>query len=247
MMSEDGHSDVTNSLALTILPMRRRVLVEVDAGKEYLDKIEINYVDAMKKVFVHTDNYCKAKQKKERNDASQEAKVNGNKEDNEGFVEVINRKNKQGSKKRYVVKQKKIPNPNSKEGEIGINKSTQDTGKSCETSNGDKREGDMYKKNNMGNTCNMTPPSLEKIWNVGPKKIMELRKSANKFDVLSKGMNNLEFDGDVSQEERRIIDIWNDVNGLDESSDEEDIIEENNAANVLVADEIEGGDSQLLN
>ncbi|GJZ46112.1 RNA-directed DNA polymerase, eukaryota, reverse transcriptase zinc-binding domain protein [Tanacetum coccineum] len=204
------------------------------------------------KVFVHTDNYCKAKQKKERNDASQEAKVNGNKEDNEGFVEVINKKNKQGSKvginngnqgnkqsyrvnvmnmqKRYVVKQK-IPEPNSKEGEIGINKSTQDTGKSCETSNGDKREGDMYKKNNMGNACNMTPPSLEKIWNVGPKKIMELRKSANKFVVLSKGMNNLEFDGYVSQEERSFVDIWNDVNGLDESSNEEDIIEENNAAN----------------
>ncbi|GKD28280.1 hypothetical protein Tco_1239058 [Tanacetum coccineum] len=237
-----------------------RVLVEVDAGKEYLDKNEINYVDAMKKmkmtkwvkveyswkpdrcnhckVFGHTFNYCKAKQMNERSDSNPEARVNGNKEDNEGFVEVKNRKNKQGSK----VGMNNGTQANSKEGENGKTKSTQDKGKSCETNDGDKRDGDLNNKNNMENTGNMSPPSLEKLWNVGPKKIMELWKSANKYVVLSKDMNNLEFDGDHYFKHR-----WNAVNRMDESSDEEDIIEENNAANDLVADEIGGGDSQLLN
>ncbi|GKE09617.1 RNA-directed DNA polymerase, eukaryota, reverse transcriptase zinc-binding domain protein, partial [Tanacetum coccineum] len=55
-------------------------------------------------------------------------------------------------------------------------------------------------KKNMENTCNKTPPSLEKIWNVDPKKIVELRKSANKYDVLSNDMDALEFDGDMKLE-----------------------------------------------
>ncbi|GKF22338.1 RNA-directed DNA polymerase, eukaryota, reverse transcriptase zinc-binding domain protein [Tanacetum coccineum] len=96
-----------------------RVLVEVDAGKEYLEKIEINYVDAMKKVkmtkwvkveyswkpdkcnhckvFGHTFNFCKAKPISEKSEVNQEASVKGNK-DSEGFVEIRNRKNKHGVK-----------------------------------------------------------------------------------------------------------------------------------------------------
>ncbi|GKA05135.1 RNA-directed DNA polymerase, eukaryota, reverse transcriptase zinc-binding domain protein [Tanacetum coccineum] len=93
----------------------------------------------------------------------------------------------------------------------------------------------------MENTGNVSPPSLEKLWNVRPKKIMELWKSANKYVVLSKDMNNLEFDGDHYFKHR-----WNAVNRMDESSDEEDIIEENNAARELVADEIGGGISNEL-
>ncbi|GJY83853.1 RNA-directed DNA polymerase, eukaryota, reverse transcriptase zinc-binding domain protein [Tanacetum coccineum] len=202
-----------------------RVLVEVDAGKEYLEKIEINYVDAMKKV-------------------NQEASVKGNK-DSEGFVEIINRKNKhrvkvgmnnrvQGNKQgyrgnvmniqhRYVVKQK-VPEPNNMEGEIGASK--------------------------------------------------KMRKSANKYVVLSEERNDEEFEGNVCHDDRLIVDRlilmkskpppkemlkwtydmklyfkyrWDTVNKEDVSSDEEDIIEEFNAASDLVADEIGGDDSQLLN
>ncbi|GKE53920.1 RNA-directed DNA polymerase, eukaryota, reverse transcriptase zinc-binding domain protein, partial [Tanacetum coccineum] len=199
-----------------------RVLVEVDAGKEYLEKIEINYVDAMKKVkltkwvkveyswkpdrcmhckvFGHTVNYCKAKQMNGKNETNQEASANGIQADNEGFVEVKNRKknngnatgmnngtqgNKQGYKvnvmnvqQRYVVKQK-APEQKRKEGE---NKSNPGKGKSSVDSNGDK-------------------------W-------ME-------------AVNEEELEDNVCQDDRMIVDREN------ESSDEEDIIEEVNATKDL--------------
>ncbi|GJS82382.1 hypothetical protein Tco_0748923 [Tanacetum coccineum] len=53
-------------------------------------------------------------------------------------------------------------------------------------------------------------------------------------------MDTSEVDGDVCEDDRLIVDRWNVLNRMDESSDEEDIIEENNAANDLVADEIRG-------
>ncbi|GKB02068.1 hypothetical protein Tco_0830112 [Tanacetum coccineum] len=175
-----------------------RVLVEVDAGKEYLENVEINYVNAMKKVkmtkwvrveyswkpdkcnhckvFGHTFKFCKAKPISEKSGANQEASANGNKDDSEGFVDVKNRKYKQGSKmwmsngvqgnklgyrgnvmniqQRYVVKQK-VSEPNNKEGENCASKSTQNMGKVGKTSRGEKREGDLAE--------NISPPSMEKI------------------------------------------------------------------------------------
>ncbi|GKC78797.1 RNA-directed DNA polymerase, eukaryota, reverse transcriptase zinc-binding domain protein [Tanacetum coccineum] len=210
-----------------------KVLVEVDASKSYLDKVEINYVDAQKKI------------KMTKSGSNQEARENWNKEDNEGFVEVRNRKNKQGYKE---VKQK-APDPNIKEVAMGgINqnneksKSTQDKEKPCETCYVDKMDGEMNNKKNMENTCNKTPPSLEKIWNVDPKKIVELRKSANKYVVLSNDMDALEFDGDKLTYDIKHYFKYS-MNRMYESGDEEDIIEENNAANDLVADEIGRGKS----
>ncbi|GKE41535.1 RNA-directed DNA polymerase, eukaryota, reverse transcriptase zinc-binding domain protein, partial [Tanacetum coccineum] len=107
-----------------------RVLVKVDAGKEYLEKIEINYVDAMNKVKLTKWVKVKYSWKPDR---CKHCKVG-----NEGFVEVKNRKknnrnvagmnngtqgNKQSYKvnmmniqQRYVVKQK-APEQKSKEGE----------------------------------------------------------------------------------------------------------------------------------
>ncbi|GJV14338.1 RNA-directed DNA polymerase, eukaryota, reverse transcriptase zinc-binding domain protein [Tanacetum coccineum] len=209
-----------------------RVLVEVDAGKEYLENVEINYVDAMKKVkmtkwvrveyswkpdkcnhykeFGHTFKFCKAKPISEKSGANQEASANGNKDDSEGFVEVRNRKYKQRSKmgmsngvqgnklgyrwnvmniqQRYVVKQK-VSEPNNKEGENGASKSTQNMRKVGQTSKGEKKEGDLAE--------NILPPSMEKIWNVGRKNIVEMRKSANKYVVLSEERNDEEFERDV--------------------------------------------------
>ncbi|GJS32357.1 RNA-directed DNA polymerase, eukaryota, reverse transcriptase zinc-binding domain protein [Tanacetum coccineum] len=150
----------------------------------------------------------------EKSEVNQEASVKGNK-DSEGFVEIRNRKNKHGVK-------------------VGMNNGIQ--GKVGETSNGNKREG------NMKNNGNISPPSLEKIWNVGPKNIIEMRKSANKYVVRSEERNDEEFEGNLYFKYK-----WDAVNRGDVSSDEEDIIEEFNAASDLVADEIEGGDSQLLN
>ncbi|GKD28837.1 hypothetical protein Tco_1239615 [Tanacetum coccineum] len=290
-----------------------RVLVEVDAGKGYLDKIEINYADAMKKVkmtkwvkveyswkpdrcehckvFGHTFKYCKSNQMNVRNESNKKAKINANSKDNEGFMEVRNRKNKHGTKlgmnngtqgnkqgykrnvmniqQRYVVKQK-LPESNSKEGDKGNSINVHDKGKSGETSNDSKRGSDLKTRKNKENAENKSTSSLEKIWNIGHKKIKEMRTSANKYVVLSEDMNTLEFDGDVFQDDRIIVDRyilrkmqpppeefqkwtydmqqyfkyrWNYINGMEDSSDEEDIIEENNVANDLVADEIGGGDS----
>ncbi|GKC11796.1 RNA-directed DNA polymerase, eukaryota, reverse transcriptase zinc-binding domain protein, partial [Tanacetum coccineum] len=226
-----------------------RVLVEVDAGKEYLEKNEINYVDAMKKVkltkwvkveyswkpdrckhckvFGHTINYCKAKQVNGKSEANQEASANGNQADNEGFVKVKNRKKNNGNA-------------------AGMNNGTQVNKQS-------------YKR---------------KFGILSQKNIMEMRKNANKYVVILEEVNDEEFGDNVCQDDRLIVDMyilmkskpppeemmkwtydmklyfeyrWDAVNKENENSDEEDIIEEVNAIKDLVADEIGGGDSQLLN
>ncbi|GKA06590.1 RNA-directed DNA polymerase, eukaryota, reverse transcriptase zinc-binding domain protein [Tanacetum coccineum] len=226
-----------------------RVLVEVDAGKEYLEKNEINYVDAMKKVkltkwvkveyswkpdrckhckvFGHTINYCKAKQVNGKSEANQEASANGNQADNEGFVKVKNRKKNNGNA-------------------AGMNNGTQVNKQS-------------YKR---------------KFGILSQKNIMEMRKNANKYVVILEEVNDEEFGDNVCQDDRLIVDRyilmkskpppeemmkwtydmklyfkyrWDAVNRENENSDEEDIIEEVNAIKDFVADEIGGGDSQLLN
>ncbi|GJV91772.1 RNA-directed DNA polymerase, eukaryota, reverse transcriptase zinc-binding domain protein [Tanacetum coccineum] len=183
-----------------------RVLVEVDAGKRYLDKIEINYVDAMNKVKMTKWVRVEYSWKPDKCDHCNKQGYKGN---------VMNIQQK------YVVKQK-LPESNCKEGDKGNPINVQDKGKSCETCNDSKRGEDM-----------------------------------------------LEFDGDVCQDDRIIVDRyilrkmqpppeeiqkwtydmqqyfkfkWNYINRMEDSSDEEDILEENDAANDLVADETGGGD-----
>ncbi|GJW12093.1 RNA-directed DNA polymerase, eukaryota, reverse transcriptase zinc-binding domain protein [Tanacetum coccineum] len=293
------------------------VLVEVNAEKEYLEKNEINYVDALEKVkmkkwvkveyswkldkcshckvFSHTNFQCSDRQKEVKNGANKEARVVENKDNNEGFVEVRNRNNMhgrkvgmnnglQGNKKdykgnvmniqqKYVVKQK-VSDPISKDGDKSNGNSNKDQGNADGSSNGVERSADLNTKKKMDNFESISPPSLEKIWNVGPKKIVEMRRSANKYAILSEENNNVEFDGNVCKDDRLIVDRyilgkaklppeelikwtydmklyyiyrWEAVNREYARSDEEDILEECLAANSLVADEIGGGDSQLLN
>nr|GEU49936.1 zinc finger, CCHC-type [Tanacetum cinerariifolium] len=232
-----------------------RVLVEVDAGKDYLEKFEINYVDGMQnvkmtkwvkveyswkpdkyihcKVFGHTFNLCKAKPISEKTEANQEARVNGNK-DSKWFVEIRNRKNKQGVK-------------------VG-------------TSNGNQGNKQGYR----GNVMNIQQRYVVKQKNVGQHNNEKIRKSANKYDVLSEERNDEKFEGNVWHDDRLIVDRfvlmkskpppkemlkwtydmklyfkyrWDAINRGDVSSDEEEIIEEFNAASDLVADEI-GGSSR---
>ncbi|GJZ12296.1 RNA-directed DNA polymerase, eukaryota, reverse transcriptase zinc-binding domain protein [Tanacetum coccineum] len=246
-----------------------RVLVEVDAGKEYLDKIEINYVDAMKKVkltkwvkveyswkpdrcmhckvFGHTVNYCKAKQMNGKNENNQEASANGIHADNEGFVEVKNRKknngnaiginngtqgNKQGYKvnvmnvqQRYVVKQK-APEQKRKEGE---NKSNPGKGKSSVDSNGDKWMEALNEEELEDNVCQDDRIIVDKYI---------LMKAKPPPEEMMKWTYDMKLYFKY---------IWDVVNRENESSNEEDIIEEVNATKYLVVDEIGGGDSQLLN
>nr|GEW19038.1 hypothetical protein [Tanacetum cinerariifolium] len=64
---------------------------------------------------------------------------------------------------------------------------------------------------------NMKPPSLEKTWNVGSKNMEELRKSANKYVILSEEKNDKDLEDDYR---------WDRVNRNDKSSEEEDNIEE---------------------
>nr|GEX76553.1 reverse transcriptase domain, reverse transcriptase zinc-binding domain protein [Tanacetum cinerariifolium] len=208
------------------------VLVEVDARKEYLEKIKINYVDAMKKVkltkwvkveyswkpdrckhckvFGHTVNYCKAKQVNGKSEANQEASANGNQADNEGFVEVKNKKKNNGNA-RYVVKQKALEQK-SKERE---NNSNPDKGKLSVETNGDKRVEEVNDEELGDNVCQ-------------DDRLIVDRYILMKSKPPPKEMMKWTYDMKLYVKYR-----WDAVNRENKNSDEEDIIEEVNATKDL--------------
>ncbi|GKA70908.1 RNA-directed DNA polymerase, eukaryota, reverse transcriptase zinc-binding domain protein [Tanacetum coccineum] len=215
-----------------------RVLVKVNAGKEYLEKIEINYVDAIKKV--GNEGFVEVKNRKKNN--GNVARMNNGTQGNKQSYKV----NMMNIQQRYVVKQKALEQK-SKEGRIRV----------------------------ILTRGNQVLKAMEiKGWNIGSKNIMEMRKNANKYAVLSEEVDDEELGDNVCQDDRLIVDRyilmkskpppeemmkwtydmklyfkyrWDAVNRENENSDEEDIIEEVNAIKDFVADEIGGGDSQLLN
>ncbi|GJZ46415.1 hypothetical protein Tco_0594011 [Tanacetum coccineum] len=119
---------------------------------------------------------------------------------------------------------------------------------------------------------NDTPPSLEKIWRINTENVNELRKSANKYAVLvaeEEGQENICYDDRVKVDwyvlrkqrpkEEETINwtydmkkylecIWEALNRKDDESDEEnEVLEVNDPAiKNLIAEEIQGSDTQLL-
>ncbi|GKA82144.1 hypothetical protein Tco_0788892 [Tanacetum coccineum] len=102
---------------------------------------------------------------------------------------------------------KKVSDPISKDGDKSNGNSNKDQGNADGSSNGVERSADLNTKKKMDNFESISPPSLEKIWNAGPKKIVEMR-SANKYAVLSEENNNVEFDGNVCKDDRLIVDRY---------------------------------------
>ncbi|GKB48717.1 RNA-directed DNA polymerase, eukaryota, reverse transcriptase zinc-binding domain protein, partial [Tanacetum coccineum] len=93
-----------------------RVLVEIDAEKEYVDKVELSYMDDNMnvkrtkwvnywkpercthcRVFGHSFNSCKSRPKTVTDTSNKENKQINKNADDDGFMEVMNRKNKDGN------------------------------------------------------------------------------------------------------------------------------------------------------
>ncbi|GJY08792.1 hypothetical protein Tco_0375846 [Tanacetum coccineum] len=160
-----------------------RVLVEVDARKNFLDKVEINYVDDQKNVKMSKWVKVEYSWKPDR------CKV-PNKVEREGFVEVRNIKNKNGiargvnnrhqgneqvnnmnnmfNQVKYAFNPK-VPNPKpvAAEHNVNLNKSPK-------------------------KSCTDDPNSLEKIWKISKENVEDMRKNANKYVVLSEEENEVE-------------------------------------------------------
>ncbi|GJV02633.1 RNA-directed DNA polymerase, eukaryota, reverse transcriptase zinc-binding domain protein [Tanacetum coccineum] len=229
-----------------------RVLVEIDASKSYLDKIEINYVDDEKKVkmlkwvrveyswkpdkccycnvFGHLSNYCKSKPVVN-GDNGKKTKDNMNHLDSskEGFVEVKNRK-----KNRFEANGSKY---------TGVNEYTQGNSKGWDQHQVKyipkvpaPKPTPMEPKNNQSSPTKVQTPFKEKGWKVSKENIEELKKSANKFAVLSEDENVGEGE-DPFINKRLIVDEF--VRKKNDSSDEEDVyVNMNQAVNDLIADEV---------
>ncbi|GJV35563.1 RNA-directed DNA polymerase, eukaryota, reverse transcriptase zinc-binding domain protein [Tanacetum coccineum] len=131
-----------------------RVLIEINAEDEFFDKIEINYVDNMKK---NCDVKPKPKPAVNNNTRANDSNINGG-VNQEGFVEVKHRKNYNNNKRKMTEHA---------EGSSGLN----------------------------------TTP---KVRYVGQDNVKELRKSANKYVVLSDDENNIEVDPFIDK--RLIVD-----------------------------------------
>ncbi|GJX29875.1 RNA-directed DNA polymerase, eukaryota, reverse transcriptase zinc-binding domain protein [Tanacetum coccineum] len=259
-----------------------RVLVEIDAGKNYVDKVEINYVDDKKnvkmskwvkveyswkpdkcshcKVFGHGNNYCKEKPAVSKENEKRNVKeVNTGGGINDEFMEVRNRKNRSwnngGAYVQYGVKQMpyrnnvtqskyvvkpKVPNPT----EV----STSKINNSDPKSNGSKNP--------------------RKSWKISKENVEELKRSANKFSVLTEEDRHDE-EVDIIIDKRLIVDEFikkklqpsvNETKDWDydminyfkysweameknenELSDDEDVNDSmNQAVNHIIADEVLG-------
>nr|GEU49423.1 hypothetical protein [Tanacetum cinerariifolium] len=171
-----------------------RVLIEVDAEKEYkeyLKKIEINYVDSMNMVKMTkwptiTHLYMVVASDDGDNWSWGSRGGDGDKggEGDVGWMRVMMRggdDNGYGAVGWWLAGNPPATTPKKEE-------------KRNATVNKDKKEE------------NMTPPSLEKIWNVGSKNMKELRKSANKYKVLSEEGTDKDLEDNVCHDDRLIVD-----------------------------------------
>ncbi|GKB28957.1 RNA-directed DNA polymerase, eukaryota, reverse transcriptase zinc-binding domain protein [Tanacetum coccineum] len=163
-----------------------RVLIEISAEDEFIDKIEVNYVDEMKKVnstkwvrveytwkpdrcshckvFGHSVMRCDAKPKLAPSNNIRVGKPGT--ADQEGFVEVRHKKNHNGIKKVW------------------------------------NNDSQGFKKQPSGVNMELIPTGDQQ--NVGKENVKELRKSANKYVVLSEEENH--NDKDPFIDKRLIVD-----------------------------------------
>ncbi|GJY12248.1 RNA-directed DNA polymerase, eukaryota, reverse transcriptase zinc-binding domain protein [Tanacetum coccineum] len=243
----------------------RRVLVEVGACKSFLDKVKINYVDGQKNVkmkkwvkveyswkpdrctqcnvFGHTVNHCKDKkfatEEQVKNKSLQSAKEAAC---NEGFVEVRNRKDKNG------VKGGKNPGfQKYKQGfrDNVVNNQVRYTYKP-KVPHPKRVEAQQNDSNNNVHKQNQTDPSPkgQKSWKISNENVEALRESANKYVVLAEEGNK--EDEDDPNIDKRLI--WEAIKRNEKvMSDEEDVYDSlNQAVNNVIADEILGNGSEEL-
>ncbi|GJX97085.1 RNA-directed DNA polymerase, eukaryota, reverse transcriptase zinc-binding domain protein [Tanacetum coccineum] len=264
-----------------------RVLVEIDAEKSYIDNVKINYVDDLKNVkitkwvnveyswkpercshcfmFGHTVQYCKMKPRvNEVNVTKGAASKQYDSADKEGFVEVRNKRNFRG--------QRDVGNK-------GIQGNNQAYRKEVGTKNDNikfaykpkipdpkpvMKENVTHVKSNIVN-IDMTPSNVEKR-KVSKENVNELKKSANKYVVLSDEENE-DCNVDPFIDKRLIVDEfikkkiqpncietkdwtydmiqyfkyqWEAMERMEkEDSEEDDVFESHNqGVNSLIADEV---------
>ncbi|GJR17132.1 RNA-directed DNA polymerase, eukaryota, reverse transcriptase zinc-binding domain protein [Tanacetum coccineum] len=219
-----------------------RVLIKIRVEDEFIDKIEVNYVDEMKKVkstkwvrveytwkpdrcshckvFGHSVMRCDAKPKLA---PSNNIRVGKPRTANqEGFVEVRHKKNHNGIKKVWNNDSqgfKKQPS--------GVNMEFRPKEPMVKPVVNKQKKQD----NEVGNPGVRTPP---KAWNVGKENVKELRKSANKYVVLSEEENHNDKDPFI---DKRLIEA---IERKDvKMSDEEDVYDiDDQATQSFTANEI---------
>ncbi|GJX66899.1 RNA-directed DNA polymerase, eukaryota, reverse transcriptase zinc-binding domain protein [Tanacetum coccineum] len=269
-----------------------RILVEMEARKGIQDQIEIVYKDALNYtkttkfvkveynwkptlcvhcgVFGHNDKTCKAQSTKDKSQMVNDDSNNGTWKN--GFTEVNRRKN-------FI---KNFGGPSTSNVQYNQRKVTTKyvvKNKSNMNNEGDKENKGKEKRDKVNNEerqeirTNERPPSLEKIWRVDADMVNKLKRSANKYAVLT--TEDEEFEN-ICYDDRITVDRfilkkqkpkeeemanwtydmkqylkyrWEAVNrGDDESDDENEVLEVNDpAVSSLIAEEIQGGDTQLLN
>ncbi|PWA70495.1 hypothetical protein CTI12_AA287770 [Artemisia annua] len=203
-----------------------RVLVEISADKEYANSVEINYVDS------------ELNNKEEVEDNGKNKQMRGDAGNKDGFNEFRNRKNKgenngggyngQGNKQinrkmNYPVRyayQPKEKGPQVTSTEKRVNTEQLSSNGSNVNSDGESNKG---KEKVVNPSVSESPPSLEKVWKVSSENLKELKKSANKYSILSE-MND---QGELKEHNGKV------------ASDEEDVYENRNKANTnVIANEI---------
>nr|GEW55108.1 RNA-directed DNA polymerase, eukaryota, reverse transcriptase zinc-binding domain protein [Tanacetum cinerariifolium] len=208
-----------------------RVLVEIEAAKEIPKSIELNYVDKHLKckrtkwvkveyvwkpilcnhcnVFGHNINKCSVRPRAA--NENEQVKVSDNNEKmRDGFQEVRNRRDKYvdnigsyaGNKNGY---------------QRSWNASKVETSKFMFRPKMTNIPGDKEKQNGKEqlnydenpqekNDLNKDAPSWEKSWNIGSSKMGELRRSANKYVVLSEdNTGNVEKHQEDPMDDKRLV------------------------------------------
>ncbi|GJT51143.1 RNA-directed DNA polymerase, eukaryota, reverse transcriptase zinc-binding domain protein [Tanacetum coccineum] len=255
-----------------------RVLIEINVEDEFLDKIEINYLDERRKVkstkwvrveytwkpdrcthckvFGHSMQRCDAMPKPKpvvnNNIRTNDSNISGS-ANKEGFFEVRYRKNFNTSKKSW-----NNTNQGNKKQQSGVNVEFKPKVPSAKQVI-DKQKG----TENVGGNNGVKSPF--KAWNVGKDNVEKLRKSANKYDVLSEDENHIAEDPFIDK--RLIVDEfikkkiqpncnetkdwtydmiqyfkyqWEAMKRMEEEdSEEEDVFDSHNqAVNSLIADKV---------
>ncbi|GJX46348.1 RNA-directed DNA polymerase, eukaryota, reverse transcriptase zinc-binding domain protein [Tanacetum coccineum] len=224
-----------------------RVLVEVDARKEYVDKVEIDYVDNQMnvkrtkwvrarysckpercihcRVFGHGINSCRSKLKKVNDDDKGANKqiIRGN--NNEEFVEVKNRRNKWRNNNNFNkrVQGNNIP---ARRDNVTANvkyafKPKEPVHKPVET---------PAKENpKSGGTASNRKIRSDKAWRISNENDKELSKSANKYAVLSDDENGSNGEEEFTYK-RLIVEEFIRKKLQPTYSDDEDVYENKNEA-----------------
>ncbi|GJT74636.1 RNA-directed DNA polymerase, eukaryota, reverse transcriptase zinc-binding domain protein [Tanacetum coccineum] len=203
-----------------------RVLVEINAEKSFLDIVEINYVDGNNRKSGPEVVNDSGNDKKTYEEANKE-----------GFVEVRNRKNYGDRRGMWNNNNLRNRQTSRKDGINLVNVRQAFVPKAQKPLTKETPVMDSHsspKGTPSRNEANKEP-KWDKIWKVTKENVNEIRKSANKYVVLSED-NDSRFDDPCFDKRWQAME-----RGGMEMSDEEDVFENyNQAVKSLIADDIEG-------